>query len=1271
MSLLPLLPDNADFADAASVTAWMAFSAVARWVRTCLQGIGRSARESAGFLCSARFLPRRSTGALLLALLLAIPATGLGQGYFGTVTGVLTDPTGAVIPDVKVTLTDQEKGYAFNTTSDGAGRFLYRSIPPGVYSVTAEATGFEKSIRTGVRVDVNQNATANLSLKVSGATQTVEVTAQDRTLDAQDATTGLVVDRKFINDLPLIDRNVMDLTMLTPGVTEADDQCMGCGGTNFVSNGSRNATADILMDGATVTNFEPNGGVTEMTYTPSSEAVEEFRVEQSNFSAEYGFSGASVVNMITRSGTNSLHGSAYEFVRNKIADSNSWFGNLNGDPLPSVHRNNFGGTVGGPVFKNKTFFFFDFDGTRASNLGTYQAGVPSDAERNNGDFGQVCAAQGGSFDETGMCSVAQGQLWDPYSGTYQQVDGYGSGAVRSAYIPYNDIGAYTSPGNPNLPDSLQPQGGAGNLIDPVAKKMMQLFPEPSSAMANPTIYDNWSASGAGHSPNNQYDIRIDHRFGQKNLLSGKYSHQWASGISYNCFQNYADPCAGGPNKSTANLFTLNDTHTITNTLLLTATLGFTRGAFRQSAYNGKGGITDPLNTLGFPSYLNSNGFMGVPSMFIGGGYYSAGYTSMGGDPYANYKQGKDSGQAGVSLSKVWGPHEAKFGFEGRQHQMNYIQTEAPNGNFNFDTSGSSGCFYDLSICGGDAMASFMMGRSSSNYYEIQDEPATEDRQYAWYAQDNWKLNHKLTLNLGLRYDVSMPRTERHNRQNWLDLTAKSPLQVAGNAGFTKTLYGGEVFASDKMRRIVNGDWKDIQPRFGFAFQLNPLTVLRGGYGIYYSQPRSGATGVQPYVSGGFKQGTSAILTYQNDGATPYVRLSDPFPSGLLKPAGGSLGLSTDLGYSAAGPLRHVTDTPYEQSWSFGIEEQLPAKVLVSAVYAGKKGTHLYFSGANWINHLGVEAEGYTSDQKDALTNYVDNPFLGAITDPGSDLYYDQVPAFYLDLPYPQFPWGVSVDAPPIASSTYHALQLTAEKRYSNGLQLLASYVWSKSIDDSSAPDDNTTWLGSFTSIQDPNKPWLERSLSTFDIPAVLQFTYTYDLPIGRGKAFMSHMPALLDAVVGGWKTNGIWRVADGRPLAMGLADGNPLPTYGQRPNVAGKPKRTGGRASASPSSWIKNYFSDPGVFVKPDPYALGNAPRATGIVRSPKSFTSNMSMEKEFSLARLHEGMKFELRLEAENALNHPVFGTPNTSVDDPNFGVIGYTSNGPRQVQLGGKLTF
>lgn len=1209
----------------------------------------------------------KALGFILLLLLLIIPATALGQGYFGTISGELTDATGAVIPGAKVTLLDQEKGYRTTVTSDSSGRYLFRDVPPSLYTVIAELRGFAKTERTGIRVDISENPTANLSLKVASSTETVEVQSQSQHLDMEDATTGLVVNRNFINDLPLVDRYVMDLTSLTPGVTEADDQCStGCTGTNFVSNGSRNSTADVLMDGASITNYEPNGGITNVTYTPSAEAVDEFRVEQSNFSAEYGFSGASVVNMITRSGTNSFHGSAYDFLRNQLTDANNWFNNLNGIPLPPVHRNNFGGTIGGPIFKNKTFFFFDYDGTRQSSAGTYQAGVPTPAER-TGDFGEVCKAQGGSFDSKGLCSVAAGQIWDPYTGVYVNND-QGAGAVRSAFIPYNRVSDYASPGNPKLAGTpYQLPGGRGNLIDPVAQKLMNLFPTPNISGAS--IYDNWIGSGAGHFPNDQFDIKIDHRFSEKNLLSGKYSQQWASSVAFNCFQNFADPCAGGPNRTGAHLFTLNDVHTFSPKLQLTAILGFTRGMERISAYNGAGGVTDPLQKLGFPEYLNANGFIGVPAIFIDQNFYlSAGYTSIGGDPYGNYKQGQDTGQLTIAIDKVFGNHDMKFGFEGRLHQMNYIQTNAPDGIFSFDRSGSSACPYDYATCGGDGMASFMMGQLSQGdngtYIEIQDQPATEDHQYAWYVQENWKVNKLLTLNLGLRYDVSMPRTDRFNRQNWFDPNVVSPLQVPG----LSTLHGGEVFASSKQRTIVNGDWRDIQPRFGFAYEITPRTVMRGGYGIYYSQPRSGATGVAPYGAQGYNQYTSAIVTYKSDGATPYLHLGNPYPNGLIEPPGNKLGLLNDIGQGANGPLRNITNTPYEQSWSFGFERQLPYQVFLTALYAGKKGTHLYFSGANYINHLGPQVEGYSVDQINNLNNYVNNPFSGIITDPNSSLSASQVPAYTLQIPYPQFPGGVTVDAYPIADSNYHSLQLMAEKQFSNGLQFLATYVWSKSIDDSSVPDDNTTWLGSFTSLQDPNKPWLERSLSTFDIPAVFQFSYLYDLPIGRGRTFFNQMPAVLDAIVGGWKTNGVWRVASGRPLPFFTDDGISIPTYGgQRPNIVAKPRRTYGKDSV----WINSYFANPGAFQLAQPYTLGDAPRATALIRSPLAFNSNMSVEKDFSLSKIHEGMKFELRLEAQNAFNHPVFGTPGTSLDDSQFGIITYTSNSPRQVQLGMKITF
>src|ERR1700730_11418117 len=770
--------------------------------------------------------------ALLLVMVLMLPAAVFGQAYFGTVSGELKDTTGAVVQGAKVVLTDQQKGFTFYTTSDGSGRYLFRSIPPGLYMVSVEAQGFGRT-QSAFKVDINENATANLTLKVVGATQTVMVEAQAQAIQTEDAETGQVVNRRFINNLPLIDRNVISLVNLAPGVTQMDDQCDAtCTGTNFVSNGSRGSTADILTDGASVTNSEPNGGITAATYVPSPEAIEEFKVQQTNFSAEYGFSGASVVNMITRSGTNKFHGSVYDFFRDAALDSNDWFANRAGNPIPPLRRNNYGFTIGGPIIKNKTFFFFDYDGLRSSGLSTHSGAVPTDLMR-AGDFGEVCAAQGGTFDGTGLCSAAARQIWDPY---LRHQDPNAGGAVatgQNTFIPFNNIATYISPGcNPAAIDPkhscppLEPTPGVpGNLVDAVAQKMMGLFPKPNFSSGG--IYQNWLGSGSCRNYNDQFDIKVDHRFTQNNLMAVKFSYQYSHGKGLDCFKNFTDPCQGGPGWTNAHLFAINDTHTFSPTLLLNVTLGFTRGVWHIDAYNPHG-VNDPLSTLGFPSYLNSNGFTGVPAIFIDV-YPPAGYTNAGTDPYGNYRLGQDTGQLAATLDKVHGAHDLKFGFDGRIHQINYIQTNAPNGFFSFNADGSYACPGGLSACGGDPMASFLMGQLTQgcasngcgSSYEIQFRPATTNYQYGFFAQDNWKVNAKLTLNLGLRYDITKPRTDRYNRQNWFDPNQTSPLN-GGTLSYSDPvtgqpvnlqLHGGEVFASSNQRTNYVTDWHDIQPRF--------------------------------------------------------------------------------------------------------------------------------------------------------------------------------------------------------------------------------------------------------------------------------------------------------------------------------------------------------------------------------------------------------------------------------------------------------------------------
>lgn len=1213
---------------------------------------------------------------LLFTLILITPATLWGQSYFGSVSGEITDPSGAVVPGAQITLVDQQKGYQFAATSDHVGRYLFTSVPPGTYSVSAEMRGFEKTVRTGVILNVNDNASVNLQMRVATGRQAVEVSAQAQNLQTEDAVTGEVVNRRFLNDLPLVDRYVLDFIELGPGMNDqSDTNSVGDTGTNFISNGSRGANSDILMDGATITNFEPNGGITNVIYAPSVDAVEEFKVEQTNFSAEYGFTGATIVNMITRSGSNSFHGSAYDFIRNQITDANNWFNDATDTPIPPVHRHNYGGTIGGPIIKNKTFFFFDWDGTRSSGMGTYQAGVPSAAER-DGDFSELCAANGGTFGTNGLCSTIAGQLYDPYSGTYQTPANGPAGAYRSAFIPYNNIAAYTSPGNPNLAGTpYQLALAPGNLIDPVAQKMMNLFPAANIPGGN--IYDNWIASGATPSADDQFDIKIDHRFSEKHMVTVKYSQGWSSTTPYKCFKNFTDPCGSGQNVGASHLIAINDTYTFSPTLLLTSTLGYTRGSENIDAYD-KSLNADPLGTLGFPSYLESNGFLGVPAIFIGPGYYSAGYTDIGQDPYGNYVQGQDTGQWSELLTKVKGKHELKFGFEGRLHQQNYIQTNAPVGTFNFGSLGSSQCpDPDITVCGGDGMASFMMGSmiGGGAGYEIQFEVASENYQYAGFTQDNWKISPRLTLNLGVRYDVSLPRTERHNRMNWFDPNVVSPLSVPGMG----TLYGGEEFTNSRVRTDWDTDFRDFQPRLGFAYQLESKTVVRGGYGIYFSQPRSGANGLLSYGSQGFNQYTSSINTYQNDGATPWLHLSDPFPNGLIQPTGSSLGLLNDVGYGAVGPLKTpaAARTPYEQSWSFGIEHQLSPSTMLEVEYIGKKGTRLYFGGDNNLDILGPQAANLSSTEIGNLTNYVNNPFASVLTNSyysNSVLTSPTVQAFQLALPYPQFT-GVTLDEPPSANSIYNALQITLEKHYSNGLQLSVNYTWSKSIDDSSVADTNVAWLANYGQnsvnygLEDPYLPNLERSLSTFDMPQQLKFDYTYDLPFGRGRAFLSNMSRPLELIFGGWKTAGVWTLHDGWPLQFVTTGcGTPVLTWGcQRADIIGRPVRSGG----SDGNWINNYFASPVNFQIPAPYTLGTAARAVGSVRSPFTFTNNLSVMKDFALSQKHEAMKLELRLEAQNAFNHPVFGTPDTGVGDPNFGVISYTAISPRQCQLALKIYF
>src|SRR5580704_1477011 len=372
----------------------------------------------------------------VIAMLVLLTPLVHAQVYSGSLTGVVTDPSGAAVPKATAVLTDEEKGFTTTAKTDNEGRFVLRNLAPGRYSLAVSAPGMRAHTQSGITLNVGQNAEADVRFELAATTETVSVEATAQLLQTQDASTGQLINQKFINDLPLTSRNVFNLAQLSPGVTQAPGGSFGlnAGATNFISNGGRNSTADIVMDGVSQTNQENNGGITTALYSPPVDAVQEFKVEQNTYSADVGFGGNTVINVVTKSGTNDFHGSAYEFLQNSALNGNNWFNNQNGVAISPKKQNQFGGTFGGRIRRDKTFFFMDYQGTIARSSGTSRSGVASAAER-TGDFGELCGRNAGAFDSAGLCSKPAGQLWDPMTSTYSSSLG---GAVRSAYIPFNN-----------------------------------------------------------------------------------------------------------------------------------------------------------------------------------------------------------------------------------------------------------------------------------------------------------------------------------------------------------------------------------------------------------------------------------------------------------------------------------------------------------------------------------------------------------------------------------------------------------------------------------------------------------------------------------------------------------------------------------------------------------------------------------------------------------------------------------------------------------------
>jgi hypothetical protein len=436
-------------------------------------------------------------------------------------------------------------------------------------------------------------------------------------LATQDAELGQVIDRKFVNDLPLIGRNALNLTYLAPGVTPATDQAYGPGGdVNFISNGARNATAGVMTDGVTTTGPDPSQGIVRVQSAPSVDAVQEFKIEQSNLRADVGFAGVTAINIVTRGGTNQYHGTLYEFLQNSALNANSFFNNKSGLGKALTQANTFGGVAGGPIRKDRTFFFAVYNGFRARDSRSVAAGVPSAAMR-KGDFAEICTA---GFDSAGMCTNTRQQLWDPYSAEY---DPRYVGGTRTAYIPFNNLATYMSPGAPaGSGSAIALPARPGNLIDPVAAKMFEYFPLPNLNVGTPQYnrFFNYYANAKGYNSTNELNGRIDHRFSDRDLLMGKYARTMGNSRPAQCYESIMDPCTNGPGASISEHVAINYTRTMSPNVVALLNLGYVRNRNNTPGLASKYPDFDQVKTLGMPQYIKLQGQIAAPIVNYSGGY---------------------------------------------------------------------------------------------------------------------------------------------------------------------------------------------------------------------------------------------------------------------------------------------------------------------------------------------------------------------------------------------------------------------------------------------------------------------------------------------------------------------------------------------------------------------------------------------------------------------------------------------------------------------------
>src|SRR5712692_1077311 len=936
-------------------------------------------------------------------IVLVCCVSAFAQVNKSNLTGIVRDPSGSAVPGVHIRLVNTGTGAAREEVSDNTGLYRFTLLDFGMYRIEAEATGFKKFVRDGIQLQTGETITVDVALEVGQMTESVTVTAEASALRTETGAIGATVNTQVLNELPLIGRNPYVFLTLTPGIQYTGDP--GAlnpwdvfGPSDFSSSGSK-ARSEFLLDGI------PNMRIDVVSFSPSPDAVQEMRVETNTFDAEYGRSGATFVNVSTRSGTNNIHGNIYWYLRNDNLNANSFFNNQIGRPKNEHKQNTYGFSLSGPAFipkvyngRDRTHYFFEFEGTQIRGLDLARAIVPTPLER-SGDFSRTTDRIGRPF-----------TIYDPTTTRPS-----GSGQVRDPF-----------PGN-LIPASRH---------DPVALNAIKFYPLPN---LTPTVDNNQNFENARSGGRRWASLagRVDHQLSSAHNLFFRYgwNHRFdpSSPFYGECCRPAGNPTSGQDEFARGNIAAgVGHTWIASPRTVVDFRLGFTR-YYEANLMYGEG---FDIAKLGFPAvFARSLAFNTFPRFETSGDVENLGAGRTTARGWINQYNPL------VNVHTNIGRHALKFGLRYQVAQSNSFDPQRSGGFFRFDrvlTQGPDPTRTTLNS--GHDLASFLLGTPTRGYTDVRVSPALENSYYAFYVQNDWKTTDRLTLNLGLRFEREGPTTDRYDRGNaGFDFGVPSPIEAQAKANYARSpipelrdisLKGGLTFlnVNGVPRGALNMPRLIYAPRFGYAYRVTDRIVWRGGWGIFYVPNNVGN-----FRQDGFSLATQMVTSLDGN-LTSFNRLSNPFPAGLTPPPGSSGGLLTAAGQSLTAGAVTGNGVPHflhgmGQQFSMGLQFVLPGGISVEPSYVGNVSQRLTISRN--VNSFPNEF----LPLKTRLNATAPNPFLGVITDSTSALSQDTITVQQLLRPFPQFV-GLTQAVLPFGRSHYDSLQLLVSKRMSHVLYAL-------------------------------------------------------------------------------------------------------------------------------------------------------------------------------------------------------------------------------------------